>query len=270
MKTVLKRVQFYLVGLLAIAFAFPALAAGPSSRATTMTRLFSGVLTVERLDQKAKVLKSTRIDARYCYATPLYTVGDAREVPAEASGQYVYFVTPTMCAHSSVFGISFYGAYDRIDYVGSVLGIAYYKAVPSPDEPMVELNPNNPNYGEDVFVYDEMPLEIVVGNGEALTIYPTPDTVLPGTIVGNGYGERQAPTFCNPSGCRTTREDLGYGIRLVDKAWYVPPGTAVFNTKSELVGIVIGADKGKTAIVDWGAMMNGLYELGILERGGRG
>jgi hypothetical protein len=137
-----------------------------------------------------------------------------------------------------------------------------------PDEPPLVLYPNSLNTLDEVFVYDELPIEIVVGVGETLTIYPEWGTTLYGMVTGRGYGNRSV--LCGPSGCRTEREDLGWGIWNIQGTWHVPPGMEVWNSpKNEFVGIVLGTDKGKTAIVGWDALVNGLYELRILE-GGKG
>lgn len=253
----MKKITVWLLSLLVAIFAFPALAAGP-----TKTYYKGGVTKVEKVSAKA-----TRVEAQSCLGTAFWSTVPKDGVPTAVSALRTYFVTPASCMENDM-GVGFDGAWS-LEYKGAFQGLSIFEATPLMDEFIVPPSVADARVGTQVYVYDDQEMRIIIGK-DTVFAAPGANTYLSAYIAGEvGYANRRTAGNCGPSGCAGMQEELGYGYAMLDKAFSVPPGTAVLDESGQTVGMIIGADRGKTLFVRSYAVFSLLVRLGVIE-GGKG
>lgn len=269
MRSILKRVQFYCLGLAAIlaaVLAFPALAAGPINGGTPVktTKVYTlyqnGMLTVVKstMEKKAVTAKLTTVSATSCYAV---NVGQKIvETPTAEPAKYI-FAVPAPCTTSPNTGVWFNGAIERIDQVGTAGAISFYEVTPLAGEAFAQPNLGYAQVGEEVFVVGSEQMEMKIG-AEVISTYSV-DVFIQANIAGTvAYGER-ATRSCSPTGCIVGADALSWGFVVLDKAVIVPPGTAMVNARGQVVGTIIGNDKGMSLAVTLDGISIAAGQLGI-------
>jgi hypothetical protein len=200
------------------------------------------------------VEKSTRVSAPYCFGT---YVSDFYE--PGTNERLAILAVPAFCGSSW----SYFGNFGNEKRMVQAEDVIFHLVGTNADvhsgEIAFEAEP-----GVEVLVADYRQLSFSFHETK-VTASPS-GVFLSGNIAGTAVVS-QTVQNCTASGCAENGVAYRDGYLIIDREWGVYPGTAVLNADNQVVGIVLGADSGRTLVMGTSRIFS---LMGMAGLGGKG